>query len=74
MKTRYVVVKEIPSERGITTKDVKSFRNESEALAFYTNPKNQRAYGVMYLEMRNAEGNSTWDDNSESWGNPRKDS
>ncbi len=74
MKTRYVVVQENPTDRGMVAKDVKSFRNVSEALTFYNDPKNQRAYGVMYLEKRTIDGNSTWDDSSESWGSSRKDS
>ena len=54
MKSKYVVLRE--SGYDVTNghssySKVKSFRNEPEAMAFITDPKNLRLYGELFLEL-----------------------
>ena len=66
MKSKYVVLSENSHDATIYS-EVKSFKNEPEALAFYRNPKNQRMYGTLFLERHSKDGVSEWNDREERW-------
>lgn len=70
MKRKYEVSQDTGFEQdsGPVREVVKSFKNETDALAFYTNPKNIRRYGTMYLTMKDESGDLyNWDDQKEMW-------
>ena len=49
-------------------KIVKSFKNEPEAKAFYSDQKNLRRYGTMYMYKNTSDGLSyAWDDRKGEW-------
>lgn len=71
MKTKYVVLRE--SSYDVTNghssySKVKSFRNEPEAMAFITDPKNLRLYGELFLELYSYDGSRyEWDSSKQEW-------
>ena len=59
MKPKYVVYRECDYDvtNGHSSYDeVKTFRNENDALAFIADPKNLRRYGELYLWFYDEEG------------------
>lgn len=71
MKAKYIVKKESgydATRHRPSYETIRTFRNEPEAIAFCNAPKNQRIYGVLFLERHDAEGGrSEWDPNREEW-------
>lgn len=69
MKRKYEICQEtgFENDSGPTIETIKTFKNEPDAIAFYTNPKNVRRYGTMYMNMRDDSGNYRWDDRKEMW-------
>ena len=70
MKRKYEICQDtgFELESGPVREIIKTFKNETDALAFYNNPKNIRRYGTMYLRMRDESGDQyAWDDHKEAW-------
>lgn len=71
MKTKYIVSEEIyydPETEGTKIKDVKTFKNEREALDFYQNPKMQRQYrNSLSLRKVGDSGIHDWNDHESCW-------
>lgn len=71
MKSKYEVFREsgYDETNGHSSySKVKSFRNEPEAVAFITDPKNLRMYGELYLERRCDDGACyEWDACKKEW-------
>lgn len=61
MKQKFMVFREGESSA------VKTFRRESDAVAYVNDPKNVREYGYLRLEMRNAEGVREYDQAASAW-------
>ena len=70
MKAKYNVYRETgfdPETRTYVKKLFKTFKNERDALSYYNDPKNTRAYGTLYLEMVNNAGRFDWNDFTHTW-------
>lgn len=71
MRAKYIVKKENGYDVArchSSYETVRTFRNEPEAMAFCNDSKNQRMYGVLFLERRDAEGGrSEWNFDRKEW-------
>ena len=71
MKRKYVVYKEAWGTNGkdqYVPKEIKTFRNEPEALAFISDDKNLYMYGDMLLKMQDTDGRCyNWNDRKHLW-------
>ena len=73
MKSKYVVLRE--SGYDVTNghssySKVKSFRNEPEAMAFISDPKNLLMHGELFLERHDPDGKHyDWDESKQEWRN-----
>lgn len=71
MKRRYVVRTDSGYDSaGIyqSRRQIKTFRNEPDAIAFYNDPKNVREHGCLFLEMIDKNGElHDWDDTRKEW-------
>lgn len=73
MKRKYEVLKETGyditnghSSYGV----VKAFKNERDAFAFYSDPKNLRMHGELFLERHDPDGKHyEWDGGKQEWRN-----
>ncbi|MBQ8619072.1 MAG: hypothetical protein IJ418_16370 [Clostridia bacterium] len=74
MKSKYVVLQESSYDitNGHSTyKKVKTFKNEPEAIAFVSDPKNIRMYGGLFLECHSADGVCyEWNADRQEWQLP----
>lgn len=71
MKSKYVVLHEggyDVTDGHSPYKKVKTFKNEPEAMAFITDPKNLYMYGELFLEYYSADGKQyDWDSGKQEW-------
>ena len=71
MKSKYIVLRggnyDETGGRSIYKK-VKTFKNEPEAIAFVSDPKNLRMHGELFLKCHNYDGNRReWDACKKEW-------
>lgn len=56
------------NDGGPVAETIKTFKNKTDALAFYSDPKNIRRYRTLYLKMQDENGDTyEWDDRKETW-------
>ena len=69
MKRKFVIYSETGvDEHGNPIRSmVKSFKNEPEAKAFYSDFRNARRYGALYMYKSAGDNTMLWDDRREEW-------
>ena len=70
MKKKFEIYREAgydPNDHTVK-ETIKTFKNESDAIAFYNDPKNQRRYGSYSMSKHDTDGHEySWNERTCTW-------